>query len=260
MKAYIVNMETSKARRNAITRQLKKLKIPYEIVPAVDGRKYTDAQMEDLVFDVKEFTGAQMGCMSSHRKVYERMQESEEEFGLVLEDDCLINDPDFGSLVAQAAGKLKDNHIGLLTYYWCRENNLELTADPTRKIKTPQAQYIFCKPHDIHGVGRAGAYILSKKTSARMLQFHTPVLSCHADSWIVYFEKGIISGVDCLYPMPVSENPEFGSEIGYTRSSAELLAKKVAEQAVKWNIPFVADAIRRKRLNFSKRYKNIVVK
>lgn len=60
--------------------------------------------------------------------------------------------------------------------------------------------------------------------------------------------------------MPVTENPQFGSEIGYNRTKIEAFVKAIAEKAVLWNIPFVADAIRRKRIRFSESYKNIVVR
>lgn len=259
MKVYVVNMETSVARREAIEKQLIKLGMPFEIVAAVDGRKLSEPDLAKVVFDVKEFTGAQAGCMLSHVKIYKRMQEVDDEFALILEDDSLITDPQFASMMTKATQMMNDGNIVLMTYYWCREGNLKLTQNKSTKIKTANDEYYLCKPQEVHGIGRSGAYLVSKKAAKRLLDFHTPVMRCQADSWVVYYENGVINGVDCMYPMPVTENPEFGSEIGYTKNAVELFAKRMAERAVQWNIPILANAIRQKRINFSKSYKNIVV-
>ena len=226
MKAYVVNMESSVARRQAIAAQLKKLGLDYEIVPAVDGRKMTREQLEDKVFDVKEFTGAQAGCMMSHVKVYKLIQERKEDYALILEDDSLITDPKFAQTLTDAIPKLGTNDITLLTYYWCREGTLTLEKDADGKVKGGLSDYFLCSPGEINGIGRAGAYIISKHTAKRLYEFHNPLVQCHADSWIVYYERGIIDGVKCVFPMPVSENLEFGSEIGYTKNALELFGKR----------------------------------
>src|SRR5688500_6054707 len=99
MKVYVVNMETSIARREAISRQLESAGMSYEIIPAVDGRKYSLDELAKVVSDVKEFTGAQAGCMLSHCRIYERMQHADDDVALILEDDSLITDPGFASIV-----------------------------------------------------------------------------------------------------------------------------------------------------------------
>lgn len=161
-------------------------------------------------------------------------------------------------MLAALPPMLDDNNITLLTYYWCRENSLLLTKkDPLKKIAGAEGDYFICTPHDVHGIGRAAAYVLSANTAKKILDFHKPKLVCQADSWIVYQKNGIINSVSCLYPMPVTENPQFGSEIGYTRNKVEALAKKLVEKALDMRLPVISSLVMKKRMNFAQNYKNI---
>ncbi|MBS1689518.1 MAG: glycosyltransferase family 25 protein, partial [Bacteroidetes bacterium] len=92
MKVYVINMERSKGRREVIEAQLKKLKLDYEIVSAVDGRQMSDEELELVALRKNDFMKSQAGCMLSHLKVYKRMQEEQDEFALVLEDDVIATE------------------------------------------------------------------------------------------------------------------------------------------------------------------------
>ena len=67
----------------------------------------------------------------------------------------------------------------------------------------------------------------------------------------------MIDGVQCIYPMPISENTQFGSEIGYTKGALQKAGKKLVEIALNMNMPIISGIIKRKRLNFALGYKNI---
>jgi len=240
--------------------QLKNHKLDHEFIAAVDGRSMSDDELNKMV-SVQDFSKSQAGCMLSHCKVYAKMQTQDDEYALILEDDVLITDKEFKRILDNIVPYLNNNHITLLTYYWCRENSLLLNKiNPEQKIKGASSDYFLCKPEDIHGIGRAGAYILSKGTAAKILAFHTPLLICQADSWIVYYNHKLISGVDCVYPMLLTENPQFGSEIGYTRNKMEAIGKKLVEKAVNMNLPVISQMIKKKRINFAKNYKNIILR
>jgi glycosyl transferase family 25 len=260
MKVYVINMERSKARRQGIESQLKRFGLNYEIVSAVDGKQMSDEQLNKIIEIPGEFTKSQAGCMLSHCRIYEKMQTSKDEYALILEDDVLITEKKFNELLENISNYANREHITLLTYYWCRKDSLQLKKiDEGQQLKGYNETYALCKPSEIHGIGRAAAYILSKDTAKKILDFHNPVLICQADSWIVYYERGIISGVDCIYPMPVTENPQFGSEIGYTKNKIEAFGKKLIDKALNMNLPIISTVIRNKRINFAKNYKNIVL-
>jgi len=259
MKVYVINLKRSTERRRNIEAQLKRLGVSYEIVEAVDGRSMEDDAFRNIVSLPEEFTKSQAGCQLSHNKVYTRMQENGDDMALVLEDDVLITDNKFNELLNNAAGKANKNKITLLTYYWCRDGYLKLhKKEPDLQIAAAN-DYHICTPHEIHGIGRAAAYILSKETAQKILDFHTPKLVCQADSWIVYYNNKVIEGVDCVYPMPVTEDPKFGSEIGYTKNRIEAIGKRLVEKAVNMNMPIITSMVMKKRMNFAQTYKNITL-
>jgi glycosyl transferase family 25 len=237
--------------------QLDRLGVAYEIVEAVDGRAMGEEAFLNSTKTPGEFTPSQAGCALSHNKVYAKMQESADEFALVLEDDVLIEEENFRHLLVALENIADNNAITLLTYFWCREGSLELKAANTPiPLKGKKNKYSFCNPSEIHGIGRAAAYVLSKQCAKKILNFNTPLV-CQADSWVVYYDEKVISNVNCIYPMPVTENVAFGSEIGYTKNGIEAAGKKLVEALVKWNIPVIAPAIKRRRQQYSLTYKNI---
>lgn len=259
MKVYVINMERSASRREVIETQLKRLGLNYEIVSAVDGRQMSDEELEQMTARKEDFMKSQAGCMLSHLKVYKRMLEEQDEYALVLEDDVIATEKSMKKVLKEIEPYLNRNHITLLTYFWCIEGPLKLSKDdPKQKIKGHHHYYI-CSPHQVHGIGRAAAYILSKQTAQNILDYQSPKLICQADSWSVYSRNDVIEGVSCIYPMLFTENPQFGSEIGYTRNKLEAWAKGIFEKLVSMNTPILSDLIKRKRINFAKNWKNIVL-
>ena len=187
------------------------------------------------------------------------MQQNNDDLALVLEDDVLINEKKFKDFLNDIASKIDKNKITVLTYFWCRDNSLMLNKSGAT-VKGSSETYTICHPDEVHGIGRAAAYILSKQVAQKIFDFNSPKVVCHADSWIAYYLNGLTSGVDCVYPMPIIENPQFGSEIGYTKNRMEAVLKKIIDRALELNIPLISDIVKRKRINFAKNYKNIIVK
>jgi glycosyl transferase family 25 len=261
MKVYIINMKGSERRRTTMETQLNKLKMQYEIVEAVDSREYGKDDINALIATPDTFNGGQLGCMLSHRKVYARMQEENDEYAIILEDDSLITEKQFAQLAQQTTRLLEQSDklsITLLTYFWCREGALILHKE--KAIAVGESEYFLCKAQEPWGVGRAGAYIISKEIATRLYAFNYPKLMCHADAWVVYTNNKIINSLYCVYPPPVVENPEFGSEIGYTKTSAERIIKMLIAKAMAYNIPIISSLIKKRRENYVTKYKNIIVR
>ena len=77
--------------------QLARLGLEAEFVEAVDGLELSDATIKancnDQGFDYtdkRRLSPTEMGCAWSHRNVYKRLINSEEEYALVLEDDAVL--------------------------------------------------------------------------------------------------------------------------------------------------------------------------
>jgi glycosyl transferase family 25 len=260
MKVYVVNMERSVHRREAIEKHLKQLGISYELVNAVDGRLMSEDEARNIQAPGIELTKSEIGCMLSHMKIYEQMQRREEEFALILEDDVLITEIGLPVVFNKLEPFLSKDTVTLLTYFWIKDKKLMLRkAYPDMKISGKSTHYFICNPASVNGIGRSGAYFISKQCAKKILDFQTPKLQCRTDAWEVYDEFGIISGVHCMYPMPVTENTEHGSEIDYTKNGLQSMGKKFIDFAVRNNIPLLSYVFKKRREAFSNRYKNIVL-
>lgn len=256
MKAYVINMPKSKHRREATRKMLESLGIEHEFIAAVDGREMSEDEFNNSVTDPKEFTRSQAGCALSHIKAYKRILESNDEYALILEDDIVITEKNFSKFLDEIEPKLNKDHATLLTYYWCRDGFLDLSPVDRDATISVDNTYTVCTPSDIHGIGRSAAYIMSKGACKRMIEFNMP-LYAQADSWVVFHKHNAVSGVDCVYPMPITENDQFGSEIDYTRNKTEAFLKKIVTIAVNANLPIITPMIKKKRQRFAQGYKNI---
>ena len=97
----VINLERSRDRRQLILDELKKFDIKPEIITGIDGKTLTQSQIRTLSHSIyhpahanypKELTTNELGCFLSHRKCWERLISSGEEWALIIEDDARFND------------------------------------------------------------------------------------------------------------------------------------------------------------------------
>lgn len=255
MKIYVINMKRSVYRKKAIEEMLQRLGLEYEITEAVDGRLLSEEEFLQHTSQPDEFTRSQTGCALSHINVYRKIIEQGEEYGLVLEDDVKITEQDFKQFLQTLKPKLNPNNITILTYFWCREGYLDLSKQDGGTVKTSNTYHV-CTPSEIHGIGRAAAYIVSKATCQKLINVNYP-LYAQADSWVVFQSKGAFNTIDCVYPMPITENEQFGSEIEYTKTKTQALIKSIVTFLVNNNVPIISTIIKRRRQAYSSTFKNI---
>lgn len=99
MLRMIINLDRSKDRWQHMMGQLNSLGMKdgaFVRISAVDGRKLTTQQLADAVAPLcsvakADFPGAltntEIGCFLSHKKCWHQLLKSQEEWGLILEDD-----------------------------------------------------------------------------------------------------------------------------------------------------------------------------
>lgn len=103
---YVINLARSQDRRARMEAQFHKLGIKdYTIWPAVEGAQLSlktcaayDGKTRRLFFGC-DLTASEVGCLLSHRSVYEHMVAQGLDAALVLEDDCVLSD-DFVDVVS----------------------------------------------------------------------------------------------------------------------------------------------------------------
>lgn len=95
LNAYVINLDGSTERLEAIGRRLEAFGIDFERVPAFDGRRLDLAEVAD--YDAtraerymgRSLVGGEIGCYRSHLDVASRFLRSGARYALVLEDDAL---------------------------------------------------------------------------------------------------------------------------------------------------------------------------
>jgi len=103
---YVINLARSHDRRARMEAQFQKLGIKnYTIWPAVEGAQLSleacpayDGKTRRLFFG-RDLTTSEVGCLLSHRGVYEHIAAQGLDAAIVLEDDCVLSE-DFAAVVS----------------------------------------------------------------------------------------------------------------------------------------------------------------
>jgi len=105
MKIFVISLKKETQKRAIINNTLHMLGVNYEIYDAVDGR--TD--LEDIRFNIYSkwheptykinMTNGEIGCALSHLNIWKKIVDENIESAIILEDDFIVNDPDFVNTV-----------------------------------------------------------------------------------------------------------------------------------------------------------------
>lgn len=94
---WVVNLARSPERRIFMAEQLEALGLPFEIVPAVDGRELSAAAMAEVYSPERarqrlgrELAAGEVGCALSHLRLFQRLLDDDLESALILEDDAVL--------------------------------------------------------------------------------------------------------------------------------------------------------------------------
>ncbi|MEQ8357181.1 MAG: glycosyltransferase family 25 protein [Kiloniellaceae bacterium] len=96
VKILVINLRGSTERRDRMRRQLEALGLDFDFVDAVDGRGFDlathpayDGPRRRRAYG-RDLSGGELGCLLSHRSIYEKMLAEGLEQVLVLEDDVIL--------------------------------------------------------------------------------------------------------------------------------------------------------------------------
>ena len=153
MKTYLINLDRSKSRLEVMTERLATIGISFERVSGVDGSKI---DISSLSVDVpnpsypRALTPGEIGCFLSHRKCWQKLVDSGEDWALILEDDCI-----FHSSAARYLGSTEWIPEGcqLIHFYYTNKakvytDKLINLPDKNRlfraKVSLPVGAYAYC--------------------------------------------------------------------------------------------------------------------
>ena len=109
---FVINLDGSDERLSLITENLTSLNIPFERVPAVDGRRfdvhalpeYNDRRAKTRYG--RTLNGGEIGCFKSHIKCLQKMIDDDLPFALIIEDDMQAPD-DFSQVLQECFDQLQ---------------------------------------------------------------------------------------------------------------------------------------------------------
>jgi glycosyl transferase family 25 len=248
VKAYVINLARSTNRRDHMVRELRKTGMDHEFVEGVEGRDLdlSDTSLVNPTWEGRSpFWPGAVGCILSHRKVYEEILESGAEGALVLEDDVILP-VDMNALVEAVSAHMAGAEVVLLQYFssGSGERGVAYRLHRQGSIRLPFST-VLAFPTDIGDVGGAGAYLITREACHRMARAVLPVRA-PADDWEFFYNKGALERVRCVAPIPVQINSAFRTTIDHY--DAGTLQTRVRETAIK--VPLLSQAltIRRRRI------------
>ena len=100
-KAFVISLTEAKQRRACVTARLKQAGIAFEFFEAVDGRRF-DVESQSIYDGPRrralyghDMLGAEIGCLLSHKAIFETVVRNRQGPTLVFEDDIALH-PYFG--------------------------------------------------------------------------------------------------------------------------------------------------------------------
>ena len=118
----VINLARSRDRLAAIGAQLENTGLPFERIDAIDGTVLDDETIRrvappELIRKTyhRPLSRAEVACAMSHRKAWQRIVDEDLDFGIVLEDDAILEDH-FAETVELIAS-LPDEHWDFLKLF-----------------------------------------------------------------------------------------------------------------------------------------------
>ena len=95
---FVISLPEATDRRTRLTKIFEDLGLEFEFIDAVDGRQFdvlnhpNYAPSQRLRYFGKHITGGEIGCLLSHKNIYQKMINENINRALIFEDDVIIHD------------------------------------------------------------------------------------------------------------------------------------------------------------------------
>ncbi len=203
IKSFVINLEASTERFEYAKEQLDRAGIPFERVPAFDGRttastsfpEYDEAKA--LSWFGRKLSGAELGCYFSHIDCVRRFLESDAVYGLSLEDDLELM-PD----AAQSLSSLLDYLEAGRAPGWHMVNlgrPVKRFGSEVARFSTGQQTRVLCRAH--YFPDTTTAILWSREGAKQFLEtadhIYMPIdhflrrWNCHADAGYGFIDPPI---------------------------------------------------------------------
>lgn len=186
----------------AISSRLKALKLDFEFIEAVDAQSLAKSSVQEIQAaqrkcrDYGRNIGAtEIACAMSHCKAYQHILNSNQDGGIILEDDAIISDKFESFINWLTAVDSAPNGIWLLGGGEYLEKNVEknyfdfaiCSREPS--ISDPKWGALFRIDHCFNHLARACGYFVDQKTAATLANENQPPIAL-ADDWPFFINRG----------------------------------------------------------------------
>lgn len=209
---FVINLPEDAERRDIMRTRLDATGVRYEFFPAVNGRGFDLSHLESYdgarrrrAFG-RDMIPGEMGCLLSHRAVYEKMDRENIASAVILEDDVIFENDFSDVLSALMKPPVKWDVIRFV-------GSQKIYARGCRKIAPLTGRYWMARlptaPGGAHG------YLLTLHAARVMLKFTrknwVPIDTLQGRTWETDLETLVV------YPAPLFPDQEAGSTIGDAR-------------------------------------------
>ena len=192
MKTFIINLEKDIERKEDIVSQCITFNLDYTVIPAVDGRKLSEDDLNRLIDPEKSkgMTRGEIGCSLSHYNIYKKIVDDNINHALILEDDAQL-EPN----LVRALELLKNYRFDIPTIVLLGPINKHATrnsnqlSDDIKMVSVIEATLS-------HG------YFINKSAAQKLTDFLYPIW-LEADRWVFFRDYNVID-VKALTPPSIT--------------------------------------------------------
>lgn len=202
MRTYVITLERATERHAVMEAQLSASGLSYEVVFGVDGYQMSSSDRAKLVDEaaVKRSPGwltpGMVGCVLSHRRVYQLIAMAQDGPALVLEDDAVLPS-NLAVLVSAMLPHVPPDGLVLLDFRSMKPCRLSRSG----AIRVDGHELL--SPIDPRQPISGLAYLVGETAAAKMAEVAIPV-RWGPDSWGEYVAAGAIGSLRCVLPRPVT--------------------------------------------------------
>ena len=209
---FVISLIHAKDRQDLMRQHLSEHGLDFEFIEAIDGMQFdvpnhpAHHTLLRRLFFGRDLKGAELGCLLSHKKCYEKIIKENIPLSLIFEDDIALQDS-FSSLLSESLKHI--NQFDILRFII----KPKLLKKPHKKIADLDQTHFIGKTHGVPG--GAYAYLITLEGAQKMLskmdRNHLPVDTLMGQSW----KTGLKSYV--VMPGIVDYRRDLGSFIGEER-------------------------------------------
>lgn len=217
MLIFVINLDSSKDRFNGISKKFKDLNLDFERVSAVNGKIIDENEIKRITYPIdhkskvlfpRELTRGEIGCFLSHKKCWEKLINSNEQWAAIIEDDVKISK--YATLFLKDVSWIpKDVKICKLSLLRdnikCESESKELKVNDKFKLEIP----LWPEPLGTQG------YLISREVAQRAIALSNKIIA-PVDNFLFskWFQIARIYDIWSINPFIIKEDDLQESVIG----------------------------------------------